>query len=82
MFGQFSALPDYRLDIVNKTTGHLVSTGYFTAKQEEQIGEIIRGLNSELMTFHLSAITYEFEEKNQFGHWLAENTELPLDPGL
>lgn len=82
MFGQFTTLPDYRLDILNKSTGKLVSTGYFTAKQEEQIGEIIRGLNTDLLTYRLSGITYEFDDKSSFGQWLAENTQLPLDPGL
>ena len=42
MYGQFQQLPDYRLDIVDVATGHVISTGYFTAKQEEQIGEIVR----------------------------------------
>jgi hypothetical protein len=82
MLGHFTVLPDYRLDIINKSTGAVVSTGYFTAKQEEQIGDIIRGLNQELMSFRLYSIIHEFDDKTSFGTWLAENTVLPIDPGL
>ncbi|MEI8194607.1 MAG: hypothetical protein WCI73_01730 [Phycisphaerae bacterium] len=82
MLSQFTILPDYRLDIINKATGAVVSTGYFTAKQEEQIGDIIRGLNGELLTFRLYGILHEFDDKTSFGTWLAENTVLPIDPGL
>ena len=82
MHAPFSSLPDYRLDLVNAQTGAVVSTGYFTAKQEELIGDIIRGLNPALMTFKLYGILHEFDDKSDFGLWLAENTELPMDPGL
>lgn len=82
MFAPFSALPDYRLDVLNKHTGEIVSTGFFTAKQEEQIGEMIRGLNADLMTFKLYGILHDFDDKTEFGSWLAENTQIPFDPGL
>lgn len=82
MYASIAALPDYRLDIINKQTGAVVSTGYFTAKQEEQIGDMIRCLNPELMTYRLYGITHEFDDKTDFGKWLAENTTLPMDPGI
>jgi hypothetical protein len=82
MYGQFQQLPDYRLDIVDVATGHVISTGYFTAKQEEQIGEIVRGLKPGVMTFKLYGILHEFDDKSEFGVWLAENTMLPMDPGI
>lgn len=78
----FTPLPDYRLDILNKDTREIISTGFFTAKQEEQIGEIIRGLNETLMTFKLYSILHEFDDKTDFGLWLAENTRLGIDPGI
>jgi hypothetical protein len=82
MHAPFAALPDYRLDILNKETGKVVSTGFFTAKQEEQIGDIIRGVNTDLMTYKLYGILHEFEDKTEFGIWLAENTYMPIDPGI
>jgi hypothetical protein len=82
MHAPYYVLPDYRLDLINVQTGVVISTGYFTVKQEEQIGDIIRGLNPALMTFKLFGILHEFDDKSQFGQWLAENTELPLDPGI
>lgn len=82
MFTQFAALPDYRLDIISVANAKVVSTGFFTAKQEEQIGDIIRNLDPRLMTYKLYGILHDFEDKTEFGRWLAENTELPFDPGL
>lgn len=82
MYAPFTVLPDYRLDIINRTTGAVVSTGYFTAKQEELIGDMIRGIDARLLTFKLYSILHDFEDKTTFGVWLAENTELPMDPGL
>ncbi len=82
MYAQFSQLPDYRLDILDIASGGVISTGYFTAKQEEQIGEIIRGLKAGVMTYKLYGIIHEFEDKSAFGRWLAENTAMPLDWGI
>lgn len=82
MYAPFNALPDYRLDLIDRRTEKVVSTGYFTVKQEEQIGEIVRGLNPELMTYRLYGILHEFEDKSEFGQWLAENTVMPIDPGI
>ncbi|HUO11095.1 MAG TPA: hypothetical protein VM008_22535 [Phycisphaerae bacterium] len=82
MFHQFGQLPDYRLDILDKRSGKVISTGYFSAKQEEQIGEMIRGLNREVMSYRMYGILHEFEDKSEFGEWLAENTTLPMDPGI
>jgi hypothetical protein len=82
MYAPYSTLPDYRLDLINLQSGAVVSTGFFTAKQEELIGDMIRSLNPALMTFKLYQILHDFEDKTDFGTWLAENTELPIDPGL
>jgi hypothetical protein len=82
MHAPYYTLPDYRLDLINAQTGDVISTGYFTAKQEEQIGDILRGLNPALMTFKLYGILHEFDDKSEFGRWLAENTQLPIDPGI
>jgi len=82
MYSPWASLPDYRLDIISMATGEVVSTGFFTAKQEEQIGDIIRSLNPALMTFKLYGILHEFDDKTEFGSWLAENTSLPIDPGI
>jgi len=82
MYTQFTQLPDYRLEIIDVATDRVISTGYFTARQEEQIGEIIRGLKENVMTFKLYGIIHEFDDKTNFGTWLAENTSLPIDPGI
>lgn len=82
MYLSLTQLPDYRLDILDRTTGRVISTGFFTAKQEEQIGEMIRGINPEILTFKLYGITHEFDDKTSFGFWLADNTHVPMDPGL
>jgi hypothetical protein len=82
MYAPFNHLPDYRLDIIDEASGHVISTGYFAAKQEEQIGEIIRGLKPGVMTYKLYGIMHEFEDKSDFGVWLAENTSLRMDPGI
>jgi hypothetical protein len=82
MYSHFNPLPDYRLDIIDIASGRVISTGYFTAKQEEQIGEMIRGLKAGVMGFKLYGIMHELEDKTGFGDWLAENTYLPMDPGI
>lgn len=82
MFVQGMVLPDYRLDIIDLATGAVVTRGYFTAKQEEQIGDIIRNLDPIAMSFKLYGILHDYDDKTDFGHWLANNTSLPFDPGL
>jgi hypothetical protein len=82
MYAPYYVLPDYRLDLIDAKTGAVISTGYFTAKHEEQIGDIIRSLNPQLLSFKLYSILHEFDDKSDFGIWLAENTQLPMDPGI